>query len=83
MLRRCCAIFDQLGGPTGGKGGRDSCVSLLTVAGPGGQEVAWGGVLKALGMTAEQVLQERRQFQGRQGETAQLDVSLHVIAVLT
>ena len=55
----------------------------LTVAGPGGQEVAWGGVLKALGMTAEQVLQERRQFQGRQGETAQLDVSLHVIAVLT
>ena len=59
------------------------CVSLLTVAGPGGQEVAWGGVLKALGMTAEQVLQERRQFQGRQGETAQLDVSLHVIAVLT
>ncbi|CAE7665516.1 yojK [Symbiodinium sp. CCMP2456] len=42
------------------------CVALLTVAGPGGQEIAWGGVLKALGTTAEKVLQERRQFQGLQ-----------------
>mmetsp|Transcript_126955 Transcript_126955/g.179119 ORF Transcript_126955/g.179119 Transcript_126955/m.179119 type:complete len:515 (-) Transcript_126955:227-1771(-) len=42
------------------------CVGLLTVAGPGGQEIAWGGVLRALGTTAEKVLQERRQFQGLQ-----------------
>ena len=41
------------------------CVSLLTVAGPGGQEIAWGGVLQALGTSAEKVLQERREFQGR------------------
>ena len=41
--------------------------ALLTVAGPGGQQGAWNDVLQALNTTAEEVLQERRQFQGFQG----------------
>jgi len=40
------------------------CVGLLTVAGPGGFQLAWSNLLQSLNMTPEGILEERRQFQG-------------------
>eukprot|EP00435_Cladocopium_sp_Y103_P061493 s571_g23.t1 len=42
-----CDPLINLEAPLAAKAAGIPCASLLTVAGPGGQEVAWGGVLKA------------------------------------
>ena len=61
----CCPLIN-LEAPMAAKVAGIPCVSLLTVAGPGGQQVAWSGVLKSLNTTPEEVLQERRECRGRQ-----------------
>ncbi|CAE7669677.1 putative UDP-glucosyltransferase YjiC [Symbiodinium microadriaticum] len=39
------------------------CASILTIAGPGAGQPAWQNILDAAGLTVEQMLEQRRQFQ--------------------
>lgn len=39
------------------------CASILTIAGPGAGQPAWQNILDAAGLTVEQMLEQRRQFE--------------------
>ncbi|CAK9101596.1 Uncharacterized UDP-glucosyltransferase YdhE [Durusdinium trenchii] len=59
----CCPIVN-LEAPLAAKVVQVPCVPLLTTAGPGSAKLFWENILRALGLTAEELLEERSQFQG-------------------